>query len=58
MDQAKAVWSGTLFISGFIIGVFGIIGICAAYPLYQCVTKRQRDKLVPEILRPAEELIR
>lgn len=52
------VWSDTLFIPGIIIGVVGIVGICAAYPLYQCVTKRQRDKLAPEILRLTEELIR
>lgn len=41
-------------ISTLIMGV----GICAAYPLYQCVTKRWRDKLAPEILRLPEELIR
>ena len=41
-------------ISTLIMGV----GICAAYPLYQCVTKRRRDKLAPEILRLTEELIR
>ena len=52
------VWSDTLFIPGIIIGVVGIVGICAAYPLYQCVTKRRRDKLAPEILRLTEELIR
>ena len=52
------VWSDTLFIPSIIIGVVGIVGICAAYPLYQCVTKRQQDKLAPEILRLTEELIR
>lgn len=51
------VWSETLFFPGIAIGVVGITGICAAYPLYLRVTKRQRDKLAPEILRLTEELI-
>lgn len=52
------VWSDTLFIPGIIIGVVGIMGICAAYPLYLRITKRRRDKLAPEIMRLADELIK
>ena len=52
------VWSDTLFIPGIIIGVVGIIGICAAYPLYLRITKKRRDKLAPEIMRLADELMK
>lgn len=52
------VWSDILFIPGIVIGIVGIIGICAAYPLYIHITKRQREKLAPEIMRLADELIR
>ena len=31
---------------------------CAAYLLYIHITKRQREKLTPEIMRLADELIR
>lgn len=51
------VWSETLFIPGIVIGIAGIAGVCAAYPLYIRVTKRRRDKLAPEILRLTEELM-
>lgn len=51
------VWAGKLFIPGIIIGVLGIIGIVAAYPVYIVVTKKQRQKLAPEILRLSEELM-
>lgn len=51
------VWSETLFIPGIVIGVVGIIGICAAYPLYLRITKKRRDKLAPEIMRLADELM-
>ena len=50
------VWADTLFIPGIIIGIIGIIGICAAYPLYSYITKKQRKKLAPEILRLTDEL--
>ena len=52
------VWGERLFIPGIVIGVIGIAGICAAYPLYIRVTKRQQDKLAPEIMRLTDELIK
>lgn len=52
------VWSEVLFIPGIVIGVVGIIGICAAYPLYLRITKRRRDRLAPEILRLTDELMK
>ena len=52
------VWSETLFIPGIVIGIVGIAGICAAYPLYLCITKRRRDKLAPEIMRLADDLMK
>ncbi|MBD5169649.1 MAG: hypothetical protein HDT20_05980 [Oscillibacter sp.] len=52
------VWSDTFFIPGIVIGVVGIIGVCTAYPLYIRITKKQREKLAPEIMRLADELIK
>lgn len=52
------VWGESLFVPGIVIGVIGIIGVCAAYPLYIRVTKRQRDKLAPEIMRLTDELMK
>ena len=52
------VWSDVLFVPGIVIGVIGIIGICTAYPLYAFITKKRRNKLAPEILRLADELIK
>lgn len=51
------VWGETLFVPGIVIGVTGIIGICAAYPLYLRITKKRRNELAPEILRLADELM-
>lgn len=50
------VWS--LFVLGIIIGAIGIIGLSAAYPLYAYITKKEREKIAPEILRLSEELMK
>ena len=52
------VWDDTLFVPGIIIGIVGIIGICVAYPLYVHITNKRREKLAPEIMRIADELIK
>lgn len=51
------VWSEELFLPGVVIGVVGLIGITAAYPLYTYITAKEREKLAPEILRLTEELL-
>lgn len=51
------VWGGVLFIPGIIIGVAGIVGVSLAYPLYTAVTKRERERIAPEILHLADELM-
>ena len=51
------VWTDTMFISGVIIGVIGMIGVISAYPIYSHITKRQREKLAPEIIRLSDELM-
>ncbi len=50
------VWGESLFIPGIIIGLIGIAGMVFAYPLYSRITKKQREKLAPEILKLADEL--
>ena len=51
------VWEG-LMVPGIIIGVVGMIGVIAAYPIYNCITKKQREKLAPEIIRLSDELMK
>ena len=52
------VWGDELFVMGIIVGVIGILGVIAAYPIYNFVTKRQRAKLAPEIIRLTDELMK
>ena len=50
------VWTA-YFVLGIIIGVIGILLIIVAYPLYSYRTKKQREKMAPEILKLSEELM-
>lgn len=52
------VWGGALFVPGILIGLVGIAGVTAAYPLYSRITKRERQRIAPEILRLTEELMK
>ncbi len=51
------VWGEALFLPGVVIGAFGIGGVIAAYPLYNHMVRRKREKLAPEIMRLADGLL-
>ena len=48
--------AGRWFVHGIIIGVIGIVMIALAYPLYERITKKERKKIAPLILKLADEL--
>ena len=50
-------WAGRWFVPGIIIGVIGIVMIALAYPLYERITKKERKKIAPLILKLADELM-
>lgn len=50
------VWD--MYLYGIIVGILGIIGVVAAYPIYNAVIKKQREKLAPEIIRLTDELMK
>ena len=50
------VWMGIWFIPGIVIGLIGIGSVAAAYPVYSRITKKERERLAPQILKLTEEL--
>ena len=52
------VWMGKWFIPGIIIGLLGIAILSFAYPLYLRITRKEREKIAPEILRLTDELMK
>lgn len=42
---------------GIAIGVLGMVGVALAYPIYNHITKKERQRIAPEILRLTDELM-
>lgn len=55
--SCSMVWAGPLFLPGIAIGCVGLAGVLATYPIYSRIVKQDREKIAPEILRLADELI-
>lgn len=51
------LWGKYLMIPGIIIGSVGIAGIALAYPLSIRITKKERARLAPAILKLTAELM-
>ena len=49
---------GMAMLIGIIIGVVGIVLVSLAYPLYNRIVKKERQKIAPEILRLTDELMK
>ena len=52
------VWMGAMFIPGIIIGTAGIALVALASPIYAHITKKERERIAPEILRLTDELLK
>ncbi|MBQ8814396.1 MAG: hypothetical protein IJZ85_07880 [Lachnospiraceae bacterium] len=52
------VWAGVLFFPGIVIGIIGMGVTALAYPVYIHITKKERERVAPEILRLTEELMK
>ncbi|MBQ8781752.1 MAG: hypothetical protein IJZ72_08785 [Oscillospiraceae bacterium] len=51
------VWT-ELFILGIIVGTIGIAAVSMAYPAYNFIIKKEREKIAPEIIRLTDELMK
>lgn len=52
------VWKGTWFVPGIIIGLIGMAALALAFPVYQKVLKKEREKIAPEVIRLTDELMK
>lgn len=58
MTEFGAMLGSSRFLVGIGIGVVGIVLVACAYPLYQRILKKEREKIAPEILRLTDELMK
>ena len=57
-DLGAKLGMASVMVPGIVIGIVGMIGVCLAYPVYQAVTKHERERIAPEIIRLSDELLK
>ena len=58
MTDIGSAWGSLAMAIGIVIGIVGMVLVALAYPLYNRVLKKQREKIAPEILRLSDELLK
>ena len=57
-DIGEVIGLTNALIPGIVIGVIGMIPVILAYPTYNRVLKKERERIAPEILRLTDELMK
>ena len=52
------VWTDTMLAAGGVMGFVGMVLIALGLPVYKIITKKQREKIAPQILALSEELMK
>jgi hypothetical protein len=58
MTEIGAALGSLAMVIGILVGIVGMVLVALAYPLYNRVLKKQREKIAPEVLRLADELLK
>lgn len=58
MTELSGFLGGTAMFIGIPVGLVGIALVAMAYPVYNRVLKKERERIAPEILRLSDELLK
>jgi len=58
MTDLGAALGEFAMVLGILIGLIGLVMVALAYPLYNLVLRKERQRIAPEILRLSEELLK
>lgn len=58
MTDIGAALGSLAMVVGIAVGIVGMVLVALAYPLYNRVLKKQREKIAPQILRLSDELLK
>lgn len=58
MTDLSGFLGGTAMVVGIPVGLVGIVLVALAYPVYNRILKKERQKIAPEILRLTDELMK
>lgn len=58
MTDIGAALGSFAMVLGIVVGIVGMVLVALAYPIFNRVLKKQREKIAPEILRLSDELLK
>lgn len=58
MTELSGFLGGAAMFVGIPVGIVGLILVALAYPVYNKVLKKERERIAPEILRLSDELLK
>ena len=58
MTQLGAALGNLAIVIGVITGIVGMVLVALAYPVYNRVLRKERDRIAPEILQITDELLK
>ena len=58
MTDLGAALGHLAMVIGIFVGILGLVMVALAYPLYNSVLRKERQRIAPEILRLSEELLK
>lgn len=58
MTELGAALEHFSMVIGILAELIGLVMVALAYPLYNCVLRKERQRIAPEILRLSEELLK
>ena len=58
MTELSGFLGGTAMFIGIPVGLVGIVLMALAYPVYNTILKKERQRIAPEVLRLTEELMK
>ena len=58
LGEILGAFRGMAMLLGIVIGIVGIVLVSLAYPLYNRIVKKEREKIAPEIIRLTDELMK
>ena len=58
MTELSGFLGGTAMFIGIPVGLVGIVLVALAYPVYNRILKKERQRIAPEILRLTDELMK